>query len=260
MKLKHIQLLIITVAFCVLGTMVYYGINRKNHAPTIESSHKALQTIYQEKLTNHEQQIWHQITQKTGILLEDAKKERRIINEHKKNAIKTIDTSISKENRELIQNTLLEFGINPKTIQLKAYGNKDSALSADDYIIYIHEPTFNAFSIDAKKFVIAHEIQHILNQDTSMDGALWRLLGHTRKAIQPEIDALSRFTELRADVGALLHNPEYLEGGIIFFKTLLEDDGDPATISHPKNSQRLSVAQNMKAKLYNQPYTPVIIS
>ena len=134
--------------------------------------------------------------------------------------------------------------------------NDNSIAAGTDSFLFINEREFNKLSTQAQKFIIGHEIQHYLNQDCSTNYVIKR---HYRKALgslpkDHTVNKLYRFQEIRSDIKASLQSNEYTQGYVEFTQSLMKKR-ENSGITHPKNSLRLSIAQELMTHISNNRLT-----
>lgn len=119
--------------------------------------------------------------------------------------------------------------------------------------IYVDEDAVLQFTDDAIKFIIAHEIQHILNQDSYGLYAVDQALKERQIELQkddPEFvsNQFSRFNETRADINAATAHPEIAHGYIEFTQEVIKQ-GRRQKKTHPKHEDRLALAQEIYSSM-----------
>lgn len=163
---------------------------------------------------------------------------------------------ISPETRTFVQGILKEFGIDPKEITL--VGWKDiSPAGASEKVMYINQEELNKYSDRAKRFVIGHEIQHILHQDNFSRYTLELMLNNQVEKMGQQKDhplcQFNRFKETRADVKTALKGKEWAEGYLEFTKVFHKRAGNNPGITHPLIQDRIALAQEMVDYMKKQP-------
>jgi hypothetical protein len=160
---------------------------------------------------------------------------------------------LSDEIKNIIITILNDFGVDPDTIRILPFNHKSPA-AALATVIFINEELFKKLSPCAQKFVIAHELHHILYKDWLAQEALAAILktdAYPQEKNNP-VNELFRFHEYRADIYAALKNREYAQGYIEFITEMIKIMGENAGITHPKCSQRLALAHQILAA-YDDP-------
>lgn len=153
---------------------------------------------------------------------------------------------------QLIEEVIIDYRMNPQEIALIAYHGSGSPAASDDYTLYIDENELVKYPLLAQRFVIAHELMHVLNCDNSFENALENLMDeHKADAEQKAFYTFAYTNELCADIDAILNGSLYAQGAIAFFTTLLELTGDETHFTHPKPSLRLKLAKRIH-ELYMQ--------
>ncbi|HEX2978088.1 MAG TPA: M48 family metalloprotease [Candidatus Babeliales bacterium] len=153
---------------------------------------------------------------------------------------------------ELIHKTMVDCKINPQSVTI-AITDEDSHAMATDSILYINTKLFNALSHEAQQFVLAHEFAHMHFKDNSTtytinDAMEKNNIAHKNTVNFPR-NIYGRFKEIRADIHAALTAPEYAHAYITFMNETIRASGENRGISHPKNSERLALAQEIYAAL-----------
>jgi predicted metal-dependent hydrolase len=207
--------------------------------------------IYAQELKKQEIELWQKL-ENVGIKQEAcAQLEKKYANTLDKMIRKNRKT-ISAETKNLITTVLTDFDIDPTTISLVTYTD-DSPAAAVEKIIFVDEINLKKFSKAAQKFIIAHELQHIIYKDIFKRTAFEDLIPkHKKSALksrQHPVNQFYRFQEKRADIYTACKNKEYAQGYIDFIKQRLEN-GDTPGITHPKSSERLALGQEIFKTCY----------
>lgn len=152
----------------------------------------------------------------------------------------------------LVQEVITDLHMNMQEIALIAYDGQGSPAASDDYTLYIDEKELAKYPILAQRFVIAHELMHVLNRDNSFENALENLMDeHKTDAQRKAFYTFAYTNELCADIGAMLNGHLYTQGAMQFFMTLQELYGDEETYTHPRPSLRLKFAERIH-RIYEQ--------
>lgn len=201
-------------------------------------------------LEEQEKQIWDELTTTTQltneqcIQLKDEWYNDYAIGETALHKAETKPIAISKKTHDTIDAILGDFGLSTKELPLAAWKDKSAAGTTDSKLL-VNERTFNRLSDEAKKFVIAHEVQHFLLKDTSTRYVIERFYKPGKELPQDHpINKLYRFQEVRADIQAALKGPAYKQGYISFVEHIAKK-GENEGITHPKNSVRLSMGKKI---------------
>ncbi|MGE0009267.1 MAG: M48 family metalloprotease [Candidatus Babeliales bacterium] len=203
---------------------------------------------------------WHHIEAQIKITFNDC---QDYVTEHeaimkfmkeKSTREKKAQTSLSRQTAALIKEVLVDFNISPNSIDIIADNALESSAAADAYAIYINETNFNRYSYEAQRFIIAHEIAHFKNKDSSLHIALGDLsrMHFAYFDTKPCVTYLCHAHEHRADMDAMLKSLEYTKAGIMFFHEVLDRNGDNYCASHPRPSDRLKIAKMMEALYLKQ--------
>lgn len=152
---------------------------------------------------------------------------------------------ISDATRAWIYQLFKEFGIDSKAIEIVPFKDH-SAAAATDHMLFINEAYLKSLSQQARRFAIAHEIQHIRNRDDSKMFVLQQLLPVVGQcAWEHPYNVISRFHEMRADLQAIRHNGAYVQGQEDFLTTLLNRNGEGQGITHPILSSRIQMVRTL---------------
>lgn len=159
--------------------------------------------------------------------------------------------NVAKPIQSFVHGILKDHGINPKEITLVAWTDPSPA-AATLKRLFINEKTFLELSESARRFVIAHELQHILQQDNLMIFIINSILETTIEKLADDNTQYnhpyclySRFIEKRADMQAALKDTKYAQGYVDFLQERIKKYGDQPSGTHPLRSERLKVAQNI---------------
>ena len=166
---------------------------------------------------------------------------------------------ISTETRALVHEVLQDFNLSPDAIELIPWDVESAEAAATDTSLFINEETLNKHTPAGKKFIIAHELQHKIHQDSSIRFVLTKL-GDQLSIPKSTINILHRFFETRADTLAALKNDDYAQGHIECMQKLYANGGDGSGTYHPKASSRLARGEQIVAmKMQNtQPTTAAL--
>jgi hypothetical protein len=177
------------------------------------------------------------------------------------------ENKVSQETYNFVCPILQEFGLDPLNIKIIS----DDTLEGDACVslesLTINEPLFNQNSEKVRRFIIGHEIQHIINEDFLTCVTIKRLLPEVYRntlfddskcCIKSSCDKdhpylqLCRFQEERADALAALKNKEYAEGFYYFAYGHLKERRDNADLgmTHPSPRDRFAMAENIFHRIY----------
>jgi Zn-dependent protease with chaperone function len=209
-----------------------------------------VQTELVQTLAEKEVSLWNDIAEKTGVTKAMCDK---LAGEYQK--------QFARENRTEIKKTASEKHLSPELVQkVKAIVNdcgitaelhivagkmKVSPAAADTNLLYVSEPVFTKLSDAEQRFVIAHELGHIVNRDTAHQSALEALIQEECENRASFITAINRLREERADLFAINQGPQYRQGAIEFAQKSHKKYGTETADTHPKYIQRLSAAQTV---------------
>ena len=77
-----------------------------------------------------------------------------------------------------------EFNVDKNLVKLIPFNNPGCPAGATDHQLMIDEKQLAQFPPEAQEFTIAHEVQHIIHKDDSLDFALQNLLELTEDDFQ----------------------------------------------------------------------------
>lgn len=253
--------LLIGTLFFIPISMQYVAQEEKSEALEIESAARDAQD-FADHVDVLMTQTWEHIENEVGVCYADCEnylKEygNKLKAQIQKNVRKTAKKlpKLSSDTVTLVQELLVDLSIDPKSITITPFEGKGSPAAADDYTLYIDEADFLSFSSATQRFLIGHECAHMKNKDHSIESALDVLVDNHDGQEEHIFNVFEHATELRADIHAMLNGPEYVQGGINFFQTLIDRYGDYESPTHPRPSERLKIAQEMQA-LHTEQRTP----
>jgi predicted metal-dependent hydrolase len=183
-----------------------------------------------------------------GITLEKRKAARKkYYVSYMKSDIPDSTMPISKKTKLFIKQVAKEFGLDIRRIKILGY-DEFSPAAATQRILYVNETRLLNLSESAQRFVLGHEMQHILHSDTFERYILATLcnaqIEQTEQNKAHPILQCLRFHERRADIKTALHNEGMADAYVAFAKEQLQF-GDTPGITHPKNSDRLQLAERI---------------
>jgi hypothetical protein len=243
---------VLALFFLGMGVALFVGINS---LLMIEKKAPSSSQAYSQSLTDYENEVWKEL-ESVGITKKACqKKQDRSIQElreltqqeHTQNG----KQEVAQETTRLVHAVLHDFGINPQSINIEGHDDPKHVAGSNEITIIINESLLKTLSPLAQKFVIGHELQHMIHADNSMKSIVHDYLEslanydehHKKRAKKAEL-ALSRFCEWRADIKTALINDTYAQGYIEFMENRLEHIGDKggSASTHPKCSERLLIA------------------
>jgi Peptidase family M48 len=268
-KRKNLKLYILLALATGLGYIVFNNSQKLTQQLTTHST--AAQTVsakdlFTAELQKEEQAVWSQL-KSIGVTPEHfVQEKKRLRSQYLRSDVPFTTKAVSAKTKEFVQGILKECGINPSTITVVGY-NDGSPAAATERVIYVNENVFWNLSPAARKFVVGHEIQHIVHGDNSARYTLETILNADTEALakkhrKPDGHALlyySRFKERRADVTTALKGPEWAEGYLTFAQEQLKK-GDTPGVTHPKYSARVELAQRIVDHIKNEHTTGVILA
>lgn len=157
---------------------------------------------------------------------------------------------LSKKIKAIVAAVMSDFNIDLAMLKLQAYYSQSEASTTHD-TLFIDERGCLQHSENALRFIIAHELQHVIYNDYLMLYSIETLSQalRTDKRIVDEVIAFySRFTEERADLMASLNAAVYAQGFLEFTQHCLREDSSSSAhteTSHPSHDKRLHLAHNV---------------
>ena len=166
-------------------------------------------------------------------------------------------TQISTETTQFVHGIMQEHGVDPAKVTLVGF-NDISPAAATEKVIYINEPEFNNYSQAARRFVIGHELQHILHKDNSSRYTL-ELMCNGAKAEEMgdnkdhPLCQYNRLKEKRADVKTATRSLDWAESYLAFAQEWYKRAGEHPGITHPKNVDRIALAKDIVPYMKHNP-------
>lgn len=197
-------------------------------------------------LKKREDEVWQEL-EKLGITKQKLKDARsQYYQDYVKADMPPSKKKVDEEVKRLILDVFQEFDADHKKIQIISHPIL-APIATTDKIILVNEEILKKLSEKAQRFVIAHEIQHIINQDSSTDYLVDKLLPQEQQVegFAHPAHQFSCFREERADIQTALKSPQWAEYYLTFTQEIMDMWGDTDDQSHPKNSERLELAQNI---------------
>ena len=165
--------------------------------------------------------------------------------------IKKFDT-VSSSTQALVIEILKEFKLNPDEIKIASFDHPAPAASCDG-VIFINEQRFLRHSLEAQRFMIGHEIQHLLSHDSFKDFVISKLIQDLDNAEKSKIlSNYSKIVEQLADNKTALTSPEWAQRYLEFMQESAVQDGNQAKTIHPQHSERLQIAQAIVTQINQQ--------
>lgn len=258
--MKNLKLYILLALAAGLGYMVFTNSSKITQLVTTQSTGAnavSAQDLFSAEIKEEEKAVWSQL-KTIGVTPERfAEEKKRLHSQYLRSDIPFTTKAVSAQTKQFVQGILKECGVNPNTITIVGY-NDGSPAAATERVIYVNEDAFWKLSQAARKFVVGHEIQHIVHGDNSARYTLEIMTNADTEALarkhrKPDGHALlyySRFKERRADITAALKGPEWAEGYLTFAKEQLKK-GDTPGVTHPKYSDRVELAQRIVSHMQN---------
>lgn len=237
------------IAFILLasaGIFLLHRITEKTSTPVLSGN--ATEEKIMQHLHSLEEKAWKKLN-KCGITKEQCLEALQNLTEKPTASEELSEKPLSEKMKTLVYSVLKDFNVDPQNIQLQAYYCQSPAASTDNTIL-IDEKACSNYPELVLRFILGHELQHILYNDYLMSYILWVLSNQkkdTSEKLEKALAFYARFTEERADLLASLQNQKYAQGFLEFTKMTLKQDGDSAEVekTHPGNAKRLQVAQNI---------------
>lgn len=225
---------------------------KKNHTPDDITQ----VSDYRDLLAETEKEVWLEL-ERLGISRKECQEKipstiqelrEATYQEHQENGKREISPAVKK----LVYEVFLDFGVDYSVVNLEAFSNPAHIAGSNDITLIINEELLSTLSLEAQKFVLGHEAQHIIYHDDALKCIIQEIIDACTDSAQKLLMknaflAFSRFVEQRADILAALHSQLYAQGYIRFMQNRLEIIGDKGgnNSTHPKISERLMVAQNI---------------
>jgi Zn-dependent protease with chaperone function len=220
----------------------------------VEKAHS--KEFYQQWLNEQEAILWQELEGVFGITKEQAE-------EYKKawypEYLKMVEEMIKEdrvadqpreENKKLINSILTDLGIDPATIAIIPW-NKQVAGGSFDQTIFINETILAQMPSLVQKFIIGHEIMHIVHKDHSTSFVLAQMRAINKIEDSPVLtQALQHFgyfKEIRADLEIMLRGKEYVQGEVkLMERSLQATNGvEKESPTHPSNSLRYKLGNHL---------------
>ncbi len=250
MNYKNLTLLSF-LAFAALGSILVY--NQLGTRKTISNKFAA-------QVDSLEQKTWKSL-EKVGISKDEIYKKVNEYDQMHMEYYQKNQTSAPKKKtvsarvKKIVTSLIDYFKVDAPKIDLIATSDPNlSPATAINDAIYINEEEFCDFSADAQEYIIAHELQHIINRDPFALYAVDQALTERKIELDennPDFvsNQFSRFCETRADIGAATSKPEIAHGFVEFTQELINrGDHNPGT-THPKTEKRLALAQEIYSSM-----------
>lgn len=212
----------------------------KNHQNTLQTQEKALWDEFSQKGITHKQ------------LKKLKKKNKNLYTKSMEAYEKEMcsPTPLSPATISLINTVLSDFGFKKNKVKILSYTFQSPAASHDGKALLINEEIFTQFSLVAQKFLVAHELIHIMNQDSITEFCINQYANQNPSIdFKDLLERYSRYCEIRADFYAASKSAEYAQGYLAFMREVLVDEetefyAQPLP-THPDDHERLHLAQNI---------------
>ena len=245
-------------ALAIAGIIVAQRYNIITLPTVAQSGHEktvSAQDFYTQELEHEHEKVWQEFTN-IGISKQRYQQARKnLYQKYLRSDVPFTDKKVSAQTERFVKAVMKECGLDQNKVRICGYSDRSPA-AATERVIYVNEEVFSNMSQSAKRFVIGHEIQHILHGDNSARYILETLAGNETEELAPKkpnhpLLQYSRFKERRADVKTALQGPDWAEAYLSFAKERLEKVGDTPGVTHPKHSDRLTLAQAIHDHMQN---------
>jgi len=203
-------------------------------------------------LTQEETALWKDVENLTGISFDECKTLRAEFQQaHDKESADLIkqlslNKDVSPHIKEIIESVVRDLGCQPLEIISCEY---PVAAATHGPVVFVNEEIFNTMSTLAQKFVVGHEIIHILLQDDETRFVFKNKGFFTNeKSLEYAMNKLYRFQELRADMLAALTNADYAQGyNEYVHNALSRRDGEEITeLFYPTYALRQTTSEKIQ--------------
>jgi hypothetical protein len=149
----------------------------------------------------------------------------------------------------IVRQSARDFNVDYSKLAILEWSASPSPAASTQPCIYINTKTFLEYSKEAQYFMIGHELQHIIYQDSVKDYALTDLLQGLSAADKDRflID-YSQLVEKHADLCTAHHSAAWAHRYLVFGQDNVArsiNSGKKAKNSHPEHTDRLVLAQNI---------------
>lgn len=131
--------------------------------------------------------------------------------------------------------------------------NNGSPAYSNDMELIIEMNLFPEFAQPVQKFIIAHELQHILQGDCTEIRTLKKRINQNNLSLSQTklFETYNKFQEKRADFKAALHGTEWAQGYLAFAQEGLKRCKSGAGNLHPTWQERVDWAQEIVDHMQN---------
>ncbi len=206
-------------------------------------------------LKQEEEALWKDVTTLTNVTFDACKTLRQEFQEaHDKETAElkqqlSLGKEVAPHIREVIESVVRDLGCQPLEIISCEY---PVAAATHGPVVFVNEEIFNTMSTLAQKFVVAHEIIHILLQDDETRFVFKNKGFFTNdSSLDYAMNKLYRFQELRADMLAALTNTDYARGyNEYVHNALSRRDGEEITeLFYPTYALRQTTSEKIEQLL-----------
>jgi hypothetical protein len=274
-KMKVINKLFCLIAMIALGLSGIFIVKKKNaevdqFGPIVLGSQLVAESLQQHKpetnaeirvaftdaFKERETALWNDLQEKYDInysmiaqeresMARRCKAQRTILKQkYAEGAQKASDTTV-----QLVHEIAQLCGLKPQEIHVVAVtmGPKNPACANVD-VVSIDEKCLTTLSEHEQRYVIAHELGHIVHQDPLTLELLRGLLSSKvtdKDEVTCVMNNVCRFFEERADVFSMTQGQIYAQGGVDFCKKMDDACGLRTGWTHPKWIERYTMAQSI---------------
>ena len=202
----------------LIATMQLTKTTEKNDCYTgiLPNHNNGNKDAYLAWLEQEEKKVWNDVTELTGVSFDQYKALVQEFQEaHNKETAElkqqlSLNKDVAPHIRAVIESVIKDLGCQPLEIISCEY---PVAAATHGPVVFVNEEIFNTMSTLAQKFVVGHEIIHILLQDDEIRFVFKNKGFFTNdESLEYAMNKLYRFQELRADMLAALTNADYARG------------------------------------------------
>ncbi len=242
--------------FCISVALIIAILVRKtpqNRNSTLKSipvnaeiNKKNMRLFYEDWLNKEEKRLWELVKEKYGVDYKTCKEFSLTIKESLPKKV----YPLSQKTKNLINEIAQEFEVTG----LNALGNANLRSPAGAYAttLCINEAELTSYPHSMQRYIIAHEMQHIIYQDAALKTSLHYFLEEKGIPLSPlttdPVNKIARFIELRADIHTALHSASYAQGLVTamkIFRAQTDESEEAHDIGHPKIALRSKVGRKI---------------
>lgn len=247
--MKKNILTLLTVLIIITTSILLFSINKKTEVQVIDAPEMTNYAQFVEQLENDALRE----LQKLNITQEKLEKGFKKYKKDFENAIQIKeDKSVALPIQELVIEILKEFKLNPNEIKIVSFDHPAPAASCQG-AIFINEQRFLRHNPESQRFMIGHEIQHLLSNDSFKDFVINKLIENRDIAEKATIlSNYSKIIEQIADNKTALTSPQWAQCYLQFMQESVAQDGNQTKTIHPQHSERLQIAQAIVNQINQQ--------